>query len=127
MSKPIFPSDFERTTPEEREHFLELIDEIPTNILRQVVLERDQKNRQRDLLRAAVSDVHSSTAIMVETYFDAVSRIDDNYSDNADHYSQLFSKAVNEILTAYWETQEREERRDLEAEKRLLERKKTQE
>lgn len=106
MSDPIFPSEFEHVSEEDLEGYLKLIDEIPTNILRQVVLERDQKNRQRDLLRAAVADVHSATAVMVETYFDAVERIDENYADNADHYSKIFSRAVGEILSAYWETQD---------------------
>ena len=126
MTNPIIPSKFEHIDVDDREAYIETIEQIPTSILRQVVLERDQKNRQADLLRAALSDVHSGTAIMVETFFDAVERIDDKFRNNPDHYGSLFLKAVGEILGAYWATEEREDQRDDEMEKKYLDRKRKQ-
>jgi len=124
MTDPIVPSKMEYISEDERDEFLDKIDQIPTSILRQAVLQRDQKNRQADLLRAALSDVHSTTAIMVETFFDAVERIDGEFRNNPNHYSKLFTKSVGEILHAYWATEEQEEKRNDEMEQKYLDRKK---
>jgi hypothetical protein len=109
MTDPIFPSAPEQITDGEWQSYTELADKIPTSVLRQVVSERDKVEKRPALLRAALNDVQSGSAVLVENYFDALSKIDPVFKNNAEHYTNLFKKSVWEILQAYWATEQKED------------------
>jgi hypothetical protein len=83
------------------------LEHVATEALRYELSKRDQEERKTDMLRAAMSSAEEGFAIIVDTVFETIEKLDSKAEQNREEYDDKIVASLKSILSSYWNQQER--------------------